>query len=839
MRAIFALWAVVALALAGCATDSFEGGEGDGQEPSEGEVSSELEAGGRFVRSERPVPGRYIVVLEASAAGDERQVADELVPAARGRVDAVFRHALRGFAAEMAEADARALAADPRVKYVEEDGEVSISGAQPSAPWGLDRVDQETLPLNQTYTYNSAGAGVNAYIIDTGVRITHGEFAGRATHDFSSITDGLGANDCNGHGTHVAGTVGGTTYGVAKAVNLHTVRVLDCAGNGTTAGVIAGIDWVTANHQKPAVANMSLGGVASQATDDAVVASIAAGVTYALAAGNETTDACTRSPARTPAGITVGSTTITDARSSFSNFGPCVDLFAPGSTITSAWNTSDSATGVLNGTSMATPHVTGAIALYLGSNPTATPAQVANTIVSLATPGRIPDPGAGSPNLMLFTAALGSGGDNVLPSAVLTSPAEGAPVVGTVALEASAGDNVGVTRVSFFVDDVIVGTDTSAPYGLSWNTLQLSNGAHTIVAKAFDAGGNVGSSPVVTVNVSNPGQAGFDPALKAPKCTDKGPSCDSGALLIGRGSVGPEKNASNALGGACADGNAGLFHVDESLDRLRVSTLDGSPLAPGKAAKIDASVWAWSNGSFDALDLYYTGNAANPTWTYLTTLMPVAGGASVLSATYTLPAGELQAVRGNYRYLGSQGSCTTGTYDDRDDLVFATGAGTGGSPPSASFNRACTGLACNFTDTSTDPNGDIVSRSWAFGDGATSSAQNPAHGYAAAGTYTVKLTVTDAAGLSSAAQQSVTVTAPQAITLSATGFIANNRKNINLTWSGAQGTKVEIYRNGSLRATTANDGAYTDSFKSNQTSFKYQVCQPQKTACSNEVTVTF
>src|SRR5262249_51466616 len=235
---------------------------------------------------------------------------------------------------------------------------------QSNATWGIDRIDQRNLPLSGTYTYNFTGAGVHAYIIDTGIRATHQNFGGRvSSQGFTAINDGNGTNDCNGHGTHVSGTVGSSTYGVAKGVTLHAVRVLSCSGSGSTSGVIAGVDWVTQNRILPAVANMSLGGGVSTALDTAVNNSINSGVTYAIAAGD--TNPCTLSPARVAAALTVGATTMTDARSSFSNFGTCVDLFAPGSSITSTWNTSDTATNTISGTSMATPHVTGVAALYL------------------------------------------------------------------------------------------------------------------------------------------------------------------------------------------------------------------------------------------------------------------------------------------------------------------------------------------------------------------------------------------------------------------------------------------------------------------------------------------
>jgi subtilisin family serine protease len=304
--------------------------------------------GQKLHKKEKAIPGSYIVVLDNLAAGEPGpysqadQITDVLVAAYGGKVKRRYKDALNGYAAEMTEEEALALSEDPRVQFVEEDAEVSINATQSNPPWGLDRVDQRDRPLNGTYVYNWTGSGVRAYIIDTGIRTSHTQFGGRA----SNVYDAFGGNgqDCNGHGTHVAGTVGGSTYGVAKSVMLRGVRVLNCSGSGTTSGVIAGVDWVRANHIKPAVANMSLGGGASSSLDTAVNNAINAGVAFSVAAGNENTDACTRSPARVAAAITVGSTTSSDARSSFSNWGTCLDLFAPGSSITSAWHTSDTAT---------------------------------------------------------------------------------------------------------------------------------------------------------------------------------------------------------------------------------------------------------------------------------------------------------------------------------------------------------------------------------------------------------------------------------------------------------------------------------------------------------------
>jgi Subtilase family/Bacterial Ig domain len=390
------------------------------------------------------------------------------------------------------------------VAFVEEDGEVHAVATQTPATWGLDRIDQRALPLSSSYTYNQTGAGVHAYVIDTGLRATHAQFAGRVGNGYTAINDGRGTSDCNGHGTHVAGTVGGTTYGVAKSVTLHPVRVLNCSGSGTTSGVIAGVDWVTANRVKPAVANMSLGGGASSALDTAVVNSTNAGVTYAVAAGNSNANACNSSPARVAAALTVGATTSTDARASYSNYGSCLDIFAPGSSITSAWYTSDSATNTISGTSMASPHVAGAVALYLQTAPTATPAQVAQAVVAIATQGVVTSPGSGSPNRLLYSLFSGGSSDVTPPTVSITAPSAGSSLSGTVTVSASASDNSGiVSLVEFFVDGALKASDTAAPWSFSWDTRTATNGSHTLSAKAYDPSGNVGTSAGVGVTVSN------------------------------------------------------------------------------------------------------------------------------------------------------------------------------------------------------------------------------------------------------------------------------------------------------------------------------------------------
>ncbi|HEY7796117.1 MAG TPA: S8 family serine peptidase [Gaiellaceae bacterium] len=463
---------------------------------------------------QEPTRGSYIVVLKPSEARSpsERQtgrplvsvLAQELARAHSGQLASVFQYALKGFAVELTEAQAAALASDPRVAYVEADQIVEAVATQSPATWGIDRSDQRDLPLSGSYTYTQTGQGVNAYVIDTGLRATHQEFAGRIGNGFTAVNDGRGTSDCNGHGTHVAGTVGGSTYGIAKQVTIHAVRVLNCQGSGTTTGVIAGVDWVTQNHVDPAVANMSLGGSASTALDQAVANSIAAGVSYAIAAGNSNANACSSSPARVAAANTVGATTSSDVRSSFSNYGTCVDLFAPGSSITSAWYSSDTATNTISGTSMASPHVAGALALYLQTNPSASPATASQALAAAATPNKVGSAGTGSPNRLLYTLFGGSApGDTTPPTTSITSPANGATVSGTVTVSASASDAGGVTRVEVYADGGLVGSDTTAPYQVAWNTASVANGNHALQTRAYDAAGNVGSSALVSVTVSN------------------------------------------------------------------------------------------------------------------------------------------------------------------------------------------------------------------------------------------------------------------------------------------------------------------------------------------------
>ena len=358
------------------------------------------------------ISGRYIVVFKPSVQ-NPAQEATNIMRGIKGQTHHVYANAIQGFAATLPESALVAIRNNPNVASVEADATVrlnQVASPQNQATWGLDRIDQVDRPLDTQYRFNYTGAGVTTFIIDTGIRADHIEFTGRVGAGFSAVADGNGTNDCNGHGTHVSGTVGGTTWGVAKTVKLVPVRVLDCAGSGSLSGVIAGIDWAAGTTSRPAVANLSLGSSYSSTVNAAVAGAVSKGITMVVAAGNSNANACNYSPASEPSAITVGATTSSDARASYSNYGSCLDVFAPGSSITSAWLTSATATNTISGTSMASPHVAGVAALALQANPQATPAAVASFLINNASLNKLTSVGTGSPNKLVFSLASGAPG---------------------------------------------------------------------------------------------------------------------------------------------------------------------------------------------------------------------------------------------------------------------------------------------------------------------------------------------------------------------------------------------------------------------------------------------
>jgi subtilisin family serine protease len=371
---------------------------------SSGTLPAHAAAQGRIIGAGGPgsVSGSYLVTLKGGTKAPSA-TGEGIAEKYGARISQTYGTVLNGYAVRANERQARLLAADPQVASVVQDTRVALDDTQKNPPsWGLDRIDQPAPPLDNAYSWpRSAGARVTAYVIDTGVRITHKDFGGRASYGWDFVDDDGTAADGNGHGTHVAGTIAGRTYGVAKQADVVSVRVLKNDGSGTTSQVIAGIDWVTRHARKPAVANLSLGGSHNAQLDAAVRNSIASGVTYVVAAGNDGLAAALYSPADVKEAVTVGATDRKDARAAFSNFGSAVDLFAPGVSITSASNASDTGKATFSGTSMATPHATGAAALYLAGHPRATPAQVARALVKLAVPGKVSGRGLGSPDELL------------------------------------------------------------------------------------------------------------------------------------------------------------------------------------------------------------------------------------------------------------------------------------------------------------------------------------------------------------------------------------------------------------------------------------------------------
>ncbi|RZS30401.1 peptidase inhibitor I9 [Herbihabitans rhizosphaerae] len=361
----------------------------------------------RSANAQGTIPGSYIVVLKDDGLRSVSEVtskAQGLASKFGGQVKNTYGAALKGFSVNISEGQAKKLAADSSVKYVTQNKAYKVSDEQPDPPsWGLDRVDQKDLPLDKKYTYDTKADNVTAYIIDTGIRASHKTFEGRVGPGFDAVDGDDDPADGHGHGTHVAGTVGGAEYGLAKGVKLSGVRVLDDQGSGSTDGVVKGIDWVAQNAKAPSVANMSLGGPADQALDDAVKGAVAKGITFAVAAGNSSDDASGYSPARVEEALTVAASDDKDAQAEFSSFGSVVDIYAPGVDITSAGNTDDTGTDTMSGTSMASPHVAGAAALYLAANPDAKPDAVAKALTDAATPDKITNPGEGTPNKLLYT----------------------------------------------------------------------------------------------------------------------------------------------------------------------------------------------------------------------------------------------------------------------------------------------------------------------------------------------------------------------------------------------------------------------------------------------------
>lgn len=550
--------------------------------------------------STNAIPGEYIVVLKSPGEiGTADDVASALTDEIGGDVLNTFNSAISGYSAILSEEEALTIASDERVEYVEQAQTFYAIGEQVSPPnWGDDRIDQRDLPLDQRYAYpDSAGEGVNVYIVDTGIRSTHSEFTGRIRPGYDAVTAGGSAQDCNGHGTHVAGTAAGSTYGVAKKATVYPVRVLNCQGSGSSADIIEAIEWLTENAVKPATANYSIGcstACSSPATDQAVKNLVASGVTWVQAAGNSNDDACRYSPQLVPEGITVGNSTRTDGKAASSSWGSCLDVWAPGTDILSSWYTGDDVTRSATGTSMASPHTTGATALYLGEHPAATPAQVQAALVDNASTGKLSGLDAASPNRLLYTAFLA---DTPAPVAVdLAAIDDQTGKVGQ-AINLAVAVTGGTSPYTF--------TATGLPAGL---TISASTGAITGTPTAA-------ATSNVTVTVKDAGSpASTDSASFTFTVTAVDPAvCSgtptaSGTLSDGQQVASRSFTRSSGAMEVCLDGPTG---TDFDVYLQKQSWYGWSTVAQGTSADADEKfTYSATSGTYRLVVKSYSGSGA-------------------------------------------------------------------------------------------------------------------------------------------------------------------------------------------------------------------------------------